>query len=88
MFYNVNEVEFLNILLVKVLCVKTVVAEYYAIWLIFEDNIQRIMQLIFPVLSKLWRLERFVVTRRYVEWVQFINIICAINHAKIQIVRI
>ena len=56
MLYDVDEVEFLNIFLVEVARVEVVVAEDDAVWLILEENIERIMQLILPVLTKLWRL--------------------------------
>lgn len=55
--YNVNEVKFLNIFLVKIPGIKIVVAEHYAIRFILEDNIKCIMQLIFPVLTKLRRFQ-------------------------------
>lgn len=54
--YDVDEVEFLNVFLVEVACVEVVVAEDDAVWLVLEENIERIMQLILPVLTKLWRL--------------------------------
>ena len=54
--YDVDEVEFLNVFLVEVARVEVIVAEDDAVWLILEENIERIMQLILPVLTKLWRL--------------------------------
>ena len=54
--YDVDEIEFLNVFLVEVACVEVVVTEDDAVWLILEENIECIMQLILPVLTKLWRL--------------------------------
>ena len=54
MVYDVYEVEILDILLIKVFGVKVVIAEYYTIGFILKYYIKGIMQLIFPVLTKLW----------------------------------
>ena len=56
MIYDVYEVKILDVLLIKVFGVKVVIAEYYTIGFILKYYIKGIMQLIFPVLTKLWRL--------------------------------
>ena len=56
MIYDVYEVKILDVLLIKVFGVKVEVAEYYTVGFILKYYIKCVMQLIFPVLTKLRRL--------------------------------
>ena len=82
----VHKIILFDIILVEVLRIKIIVAQHDAIWFVFENYVEYIMQLVLPVLAELRHVQGLEVARGYVEWIQFINIVGALDHTQIELV--
>lgn len=79
----VHKIILLDIVIVKILFVKIVVAEHDAVGFIFENHVENVVELVLPVLAELRHVQRFEVACGDVEGVQFVNIVGSIHHTQI-----